>query len=327
MEKFVNDVVFKLHSKFSVEEINIIKQVLYSVSMDYKIEKRSTELATVSNYPKEIQIYLVSRKIDCLSDNTIAIYKYSLERFFGYIDKPIAKIKTEDLRIAYYSLRKESKMGNRSMENQRMIVGTFFRWLFNNDYISKNPHAVITKFKYERKERKALSDLELERLRKACSNSRERAMFEVMFSSGCRVSELVALKISDLNFETKEITILHGKGDKDRTTYFNAPAFLAIQEYLDEKDYVSEYVFTSTRKEHGCLCTRTVQAFCQKLTKKTGIYLHPHKMRRTVATHLLKKGMALEKIQVLLGHEDINTTLQYAKIDLGSVKADYQKYM
>ena len=168
---------------------------------------------------------------------------------------------------------------------------------------------------------------EIEKLRKACKNDLDMAILEVLYSTALRVSELVNLKIEDIDIQNGEVKVTRGKGNKQRISYLSARAIIAIQDYLNNRTWESVYLFENPRKPHNRLSARTIQRHTLALEIKTGIKLHPHKIRRTTATHLWNKGMPLEEIQLLLGHENIETTLIYTNVKKDVVKADHKKFM
>lgn len=328
MEKFVNEVVFRLSTKLTVENIETVKNTLYMVLKDYDLTKKTTDLAVIEDeLPREAKIYLASRLIDGLSESTIKQYHKTLNKFFLIMHKPINEITTEDCRIFFYKLQESGTMHNCSLDTQRAYLKAFFSWLVDNEYLDKNPLAPIKPFKYEKKLKKELTDMEIEQLRKACDDNFERAVIEVLYSTGLRVSELVNLKLEDIDIQNGEITVKHGKGNKERVSYLSARAILAIQDYLEERTWKTKYLFENYRDPHNKLTTKTIQRHTKNLEQKTGIRLYPHKIRRTTATHLWKKGMPLEEIQILLGHENIKTTLIYTNVKRDLVKLDHKKYM
>lgn len=327
MEKLVNDVVLRLVTKIPKENVEIVRNVLYLVLKDYEVTAKTTELAVVENeLPREAKIYLAARHVDGLSDGSIYQYKRTLDKFFAIIPKDIKDITTEDCRIFFYKIQEQNHMSNRSLDTQRSYMMAFFTWIVDNEYSNRNPMTPIKPFKYEKKIKKELTDMEIEKLRHASESSYERAIIEVLYSTACRVSELVNIKLEDIDLAKGEVYIMHGKGNKQRLSYLNAKAIIAIQEYIKDRDYPSVYLFENFRKPHGQLKTAAIQKKMRDLEKKTGIRVHPHKFRRTTATHLWKKGMPLEEIQVLLGHDDISTTMIYTNVNQDAVKADHKKY-
>ena len=328
MEKFVNEIVLKLSTKIPKENIEIVKSVIYLTLNDFEVTAKTTDLAVVNDeLPREAKIYLAARLVDGLSPNSLAQYKRLLDMFFSMITKPVNEITTEDCRLFFYRVQSTSKMGNHTLDNYRSYLMAFFSWLNDNEYIARNPCAPIKPFKYEKKVKKALTDMEIEKIRHAAKNAYERAIIEVLYSTGCRVSELVNIKLEDIDMQNGEVNILHGKGNKQRIGYLSAKAIFAIQDYVGGRDYPTVYLFENFRKPHNQLSTHAIEKKTRELEQRTGIRLHPHKVRRTTATHLLKKGMPLEEIQIVLGHENIATTMIYAKVDTDSVKRNHIKCM
>lgn len=292
MEKFVNEVTAKLMTKFSCEDVVKIREIFYSTLKDYDLVPKKNDIAIVNEeYPRELTIYLASRKIDGLRDKTLKNYRIEIEKLLLFLHKPIKEINTEDLRLYYYEIQKSRNISNVTLNTTRRYINAFFTWLHDNEYIDRNPCAPIKPVKCEKKIKKALTDLEIEKLRMACKNNFERAVIEVLYATACRASELVNIKISDINFDTKEVNIIQGKGNKSRISYLNAKAVIAIQEYLKDRDWETVYLFEATKKPHNHVSIRWIEKTCRDLQDRTGIRIHPHKMRRTAATNLWKKGM------------------------------------
>ena len=134
----------------------------------------------------------------------------------------------------------------------RTIINTFFRWCTSEGYTEKNPCESIRPIKYNKKERGSLSEYEVELMRNGCKTKRDIAMFEVMFSTGCRVSELTKIKIDDIDFDRGELTVF-GKGEKYRTCYLNSKANISVRNYLSERDDDCKYLFVTERKKDGNL--------------------------------------------------------------------------
>ena len=329
MEKFVNEVVERLSHRISAEDLFVVREVLFFVANDYDITPRSTELAVVPDgLPQEVKEFLVTKKIEGLSEATLKQYHGSLKRLFDKVKKPVNQIRTEDLRIYLYKIQEESHMSEVSLENQRTYLVSFFRWLMSNGYLVRDPVANLKPIKYEKKIRQPLTDTEMECLRMACITSRDKAIVEVLYSTGCRVSELIRIKVSDIDFEKREVR-LFGKGKKHRIAYLNARATLNIRLFIGNRGYESEYVFTSDKKPHGALSARTVEDTIKRLGESAGITVKvfPHRIRHTTATDALRKGMPIEQVQQLLGHEKIETTLEYAKVNRDELKEKHAKYI
>ena len=152
-------------------------------------------------------------------------------------------------------------------------------------------------------------------------------LLEVLLSTGCRAGEITGAKLCDLNLEKREMKVV-GKGNKERVCYLNVRSAMKLKEYLNYRNKDSEYIFTpvltSDLEKINVSC---LEVMIRNLGKKLGIEAYPHKFRRTAATVALNKGMPIEEVQIMLGHEQIDTTLIYAKVKNSNVKSSHEKYM
>jgi site-specific recombinase XerD len=206
-------------------------------------------------------------------------------------------------------------------------LSSFFTWLENENYVVRSPLRKIHKIKADKKIKETISDEGLERLRNACENQRDRAMLEILISTGMRVSELIGLDRADINFTERECVVF-GKGSKERTVYLDARAKIHIQLYLESRDDDNPALFVELLKPHDRLGIAGTEIRMRELGKKAGVAkIHPHKFRRTMATIAIDKGMPIEQVQRLLGHEKIDTTLMYAMVNQANVKNSHRKYL
>lgn len=197
------------------------------------------------------------------------------------------------------------------------------------EYICKNPAINIPPIKYERKHKKAMTQLDLEKVRSACKTKREKAIVEMLYSTGCRVTELERLNISDVNFETKEV-FLFGKGDKHRTSYLNAKAEVALKDYLNERSDENPALFVYDRKPHSRLKKSGIELIVKKILERTSdvsTHVTPHVFRHTTATTALDRGMNIVDVSKLLGHRKVETTMEYITTNSESVKNDHHNYV
>ena len=156
---------------------------------------------------------------------------------------------------------------------------------------------------------------------------RNKAMLELMYSSGLRVSELVNLKSHDIDFDNSAVRVF-GKGSKERQVYFDARTKLHLKKYLESREDDNEALFVSLQKPFNRLLISGVEIRLRELGNKLNINkVHPHKFRRTLATVAIDKGMPIEQVQQLLGHQSVDTTLQYAMVNQNNVKESHRKYL
>ena len=326
-EQFVNEFVASVSNDFDEEVLSKIFKKLTVFVNGYEIKPIETSVALYTDYmPGCYQTYFVTRKIEGMSMKSLEMYDLYLKDFFRQVNKPIKSITTNDIRVYLYKVQTQRGISNRSLDTRRTVINAFFEWCCNEEYIDRNPCRNIKKIKFEEKERKPLSSIELEELRNACVTLRDKALFELLYSTGYRVSEVVNLNKTDVNFETKEV-VLFGKGNKHRTSYINARAELALKNYLNSRNDDNEALFVSDRKPHKRLSKFGIEKRIGQLGELAGIQrrVFPHLIRHTTATDGLNRGMGVEEVQAILGHENIATTMIYAKVSKNNVKSHHSK--
>jgi site-specific recombinase XerD len=243
------------------------------------------------------------------------------------IDKNVKAITTDDLREYLTDYQSRSTVSKQSVDNVRRNLSSFFTWLEDENYILKSPVRRIHKIKTTTPVKETYSDDEMERLRDSCKEIRDLAMIDLLSSTGMRVGELVLLNREDIDFNERECIVL-GKGDKERMVYFDARTKLHLQEYLKSRSDTNPALFVGLRSPNERLEIGGVEVRIRKLGRSIGIKkCHPHKFRRTMATVAIDKGMPIEQVQKLLGHEKIDTTLHYAMVKQSNVKNAHRKYI
>lgn len=209
----------------------------------------------------------------------------------------------------------------------RRNISSFFSWLEEEDYILKSPMRRIRKIKTKTVVKETISDEAIEKLRDHCTELRDLAIIDLLYSTGIRVGELVNLDISDLDLEQREC-IVFGKGDKERKVYFDAKAKIHLQRYLDSRSDNNPALFVTLDAPFNRLKISGVEIRIRELGRSLGLNkIHPHKFRRTMATRAIDKGMPIEQVQKILGHSQIDTTMQYAIVNQTNVKNSHQKYI
>ena len=167
----------------------------------------------------------------------------------------------------------------------------------------------------------------VEILRDNCNNLRDRALIDFLLSTGIRVGELVRLNIDDIDFSEREC-VVYGKGDKERKAYFDAKTKIHLLNYIESRTDDNSALFVSLNKPHSRLTESGVELRLREMGKKLGVEkVHPHKFRRTMATRAIEKGMPIEQVQKILGHEQIDTTLRYAMVNQNNVKLSHRKFI
>ena len=278
-----------------------------------------------------INEYIVCRKIGGLSEKTLALYRIVLTHFADSVNKSFAGISAFDIRNYLRTYQEQTSISNRTLDSRRTIICGFFTWLAGEEYISKNPALKIKPIKYERIHKKAMNPVDLEKIRSVLKTPREKAVVELLFSTGCRVSELVNIKVEDINFDTKEVS-LFGKGNKHRISYLNAKAEIAVKEYLSSRKHDSPYLISRERAPYSQTTKANVEKMIRDIeqrAKDQGLSVHitPHVFRHTTATVAINRGMSIMDVSKLLGHEKLDTTMVYVTSDMNSVKANHQNFI
>ena len=327
-EHFRNELISKLSkTQLKSSDLMIVLSAVDAVANNYDFNEKSTELAVYNDiFPKLAELFLQSKRLEGLSENSLTLYRGRLKIFFETMQKNPEEVTTNDIRCFLVGYQKRTGISDRTLDKFRQIINVFYTWLTDEEYITKNPCRNIKEIKYEVTPRRSLTRMELEMIRRACKTKRDLAIVDTLYSTGCRVSELVNMKISDINTEDKSIHII-GKGKKHNTCYFNTNAQLSLNEYMEERKDDNTYLFVTSRRPFNKLSTKNVELIFKKLSISTGIIVTPHIMRHTCATLSLQSGMPLPQVQKMLGHASSDTTLIYAEISKDTIKNSHIKYV
>lgn len=321
MEEKVVNILNEMAEILNIAQMKRLQEVLLKNLSEQKVSKKET--ANI----EYMLMFLDAKKIEGCSARTLQYYRVTIEKLLQKINSPIRKISTEEIRNYLSDYQKINNCSKVTVDNIRRNISSFFSWLEEEDYILKSPMKRIHKIKTTQKVKEIISDEAIERLRDHCSCSRDLAMIDLLYSTGIRVGELVNLNISDVNFEARECVVF-GKGDKERKVYFDAKAKLHLQDYLNSRVDNNPALFVSLDTPYDRLKISGVEIRMRKLGRKLDLpKIHPHKFRRTMATRAIDKGMPIEQVQKILGHSQIDTTMQYAIVNQNNVKSSHQKYI
>ena len=314
-------------------KIRDIRTIIGDVLSRYEISPRQTSIVPHDNIDIElITRFFVAKATAGLSEKSLAYYKFVLQKSLLRIGKRLKNIDTDDIR-AYLTMRRMEKVSNATLDNERRILSSFFTFLNDEGLINKNPTKRVEKVKQKKTRKLPFTEEEMENIRMAAKNDRDRAIIEFLYSTGCRVSEMVALNISDIDFKKREVLVL-GKGNKERTVFLSPRCVATLHLYLNgRKDknpalFVSDGIRSQHKKDKFRFTAAGVEDMIRKAGRKCGIEkAHPHRIRRTTATFALRRGMPIEQVSKMLGHESLETTTIYASSTVEEVKMSHEKFL
>lgn len=325
-EQIINDVIQAMLHHLNNQQLECLKKALEEALNGKQIQKGDVK-ENVEQNKDYVNKFISAKRIEGCSEKSLFYYENTINAMLSSINKNIKHIATDDLRLYLTEYQKKNEISKVTLDNIRRILSSFFSWLEDEDYILKSPARRIHKVKATLCIKNTYSDEEIELMRDVCQNERDLAIIDMLASTGMRVGEMVNLKRSDIDFQERECVVL-GKGDKQRTVYFDARTKIHLQKYLDTRNDDNGVLFVSLRDKSKTLGIGGIENLIRNLGKDAGIKkAHPHKFRRTLATGAIDKGMPIEQVQQLLGHKRIDTTLMYAMVKQSNVKASHRKYI
>lgn len=321
MEEKIVTILNEMAEYLNVSQMKKLQEVMLKA-----FAQNTPEKAEISN-EDYLKMFLDAKKIEGCSDRTIDYYQKTIEHLIGTISTPVRKVTTEEMCEYLADYQKINNCSNVTIDNIRRNISSFFSWLEEEDYILKSPMKRIHKIKTKTVVKSVISDEIIERLRDHCDEIRDLAMVDLLYSTGMRVGELVRLNRDDINLENREC-IVYGKGDKERRVYFDAKAKVHLKEYLDSRTDDNPALFVTLNAPHKRLKISGVEIRIRELGRSVSVErIHPHKFRRTMATRAIDKGMPIEQVQKILGHSQIDTTMQYAMVNQTNVKNSHMKIL
>ena len=306
----------------SNEQLNILHDTLVQAMQELPDTATVEEIA-----PDLVQIFLSAKRVEGCSDKTVLYYDSTIRNVLNAVGKDVREVTTDDLRIYLDRYQSTNGVSKVTIDNIRRILSSFFSWLEDEDYITKSPVRRIHKVKTCKTVKETYSDEALELMRDHSECVRDLAIIDMLASTGMRVGELVKLDRSDIDFANRECIVL-GKGNKQRKVYFDARTKIHLQRYLNGRKDDNPALFVTQQRPYNRLQISGVEIRLRRLGEKLNLNkVHPHKFRRTLATMAIDKGMPIEQVQQLLGHQSVDTTLQYAMVNQSNVKQSHRRYI
>ena len=321
MDEKIVKVLNEMSAYLTIEQMKKLQEVILKTFAENTLERKN-----ISN-EDFLQMFFAAKQIEGCSSRTIKFYKTTLETMFSQIETEVRKITTEEMREYLSEYQKRNNCSNVTIDNVRRNISSFFSWLEEEDYILKSPMKRIHKIKTKKVVKNTISDEAIEKLRDGCKTTRDKAIIDLLYSTGMRVGELVNLNIDDIDLEGREC-VVYGKGDKERRVYFDAKSKVHLKEYIDSRADDNPALFVTLNAPFKRLKISGVEIRLRELGRELKVErIHPHKFRRTMATRAIDKGMPIEQVQKILGHSQIDTTMQYAMVNQNNVKISHHKYI
>lgn len=321
-----DELIAKLANNVDLSTLQMVDMALASVLSDYEVARRETQLSTdVLNLP-ELEIYIAKLRFDNKARSTIGQYRKFLSSMLYYIGKPVDQIMDFDIMNFLNVYAEANNISDSTKNHKRLISSSFFSFLHNRGYITKNPMATIDPIKYVAEIREALTLKEVERMRVACgTNIRDNVVLELFLASGCRVSEVAGMRIENINIQNRCVKVL-GKGLKERLVFFSDRLIVYLELYLNGRR--EGPVVLSVKAPYQGIKKNALENIIRKIARKAGIdkRVFPHLLRHTFASRALNKGMPLTSLCDLMGHASIDTTRIYAKNSTAKIQYEYEMY-
>ena len=306
MDEKIVIVLNEMSAYLTIEQMKKLQEVILKTFAENTLERKN-----ISN-EDFLQMFFAAKQIEGCSSRTIKFYKTTLETMFSQIETEVRKITTEEMREYLSEYQKRNNCSNVTIDNVRRNISSFFSWLEEEDYILKSPMKRIHKIKTKKVVKNTISDEAIEKLRDGCKTTRDKAIIDLLYSTGMRVGELVNLNIDDIDLEGREC-VVYGKGDKERRVYFDAKSKVHLKEYIDSRADDNPALFV------------TLNAPFKRL-KISGVEIRLRELGRELKVERIHP-MPIEQVQKILGHSQIDTTMQYAMVNQNNVKASHQKYI
>ncbi|WP_373779609.1 tyrosine-type recombinase/integrase [Jeotgalibaca porci] len=325
--KLINDLVVNVMTAFPETDEIALAVRIEEVVGNFNAEMKSAD-GIKEDLIDNIKLYISSKRLEGLSELTLEDYYRELMLFEFKVQKPTVRITTADIR--QYLAGNDDVMASTNGK-KLSVINSFFAWLVTEEILLRNPAARIKQMKQPKRLPKALTATELEILREACETLRERAMIEVMYSTGCRLSEISNMRRKDVDWVTASMSVI-GKGNKERIVYLNHKAVFHLERYLEEceeNENECAFLFSTERRPHRQMKGKTIQDLVDKISSRTNIKKNvtPHVFRHTFATLAMDNGIELGDLQQLLGHESPSTTLRYATVSEERKRNAHKRYV
>lgn len=328
-EKFVDGVLEAMAPELPPEALQKLEAVLVTRLRDIRLETESRELVVSDrHWERVLRTWLATKRLENCSEGTLANYGRAIRMMLERLNRRLRDITTNDLRcyLATYQAERQVSLGY--METMRHMISSFFGWLTDEGYIDRDPSRRLRRIKVPEVIKKPYTAAEMEALKRHAASQRDLALLEIMYSTGARIGEIVALNRDQINLTGKDVIIYGQKGKKERYVYLTESCCYHLRRYLDSRMDDNPALFVGSRAPCRRLTKSAVQAMLRKLGAAAGVdHVHPHRFRRTLATDALERGVPIEQVQEILGHSKIETTRIYCTVTEEAVRSSFRRFI
>lgn len=302
--------------------LHILENAIEEQLVKVNVEEITTLPAEVNNSTDEqnqyiIQLFMIKKEE--LKKETMYNYLHAIKKLLTQIDKPLVEMTDIDIKhyLKWYEKRNIPKNGkknkNSTVNNERRYLSAFFNWMRIEKLIFDNPVESVGKKRVDKSQIDYFTQEEIEKLREGCETKRDRAIVEVLRSTGLRVGEFCSIKIEDVDFKTGDVWVQREKGGLNTPAFIDESAMYYLQQYLDERTDAGESLIVGLRAPYNHLKPCGVRAVLKDIAARQGMKckVYPHKFRKTLGMTLKNKGYDIGIIQEVLGHTSPKTTSYY----------------
>lgn len=318
----MHDMEKRLGSVLTVEQMTVAMQQMAEALNSFEVDCISLD-SDEAKAEELLQTFLNAKRLEGRSEKTLERYAYIIKRMCNAIETPVGKISVFHLRN-YLSGERNRGVSDSTLDGTRQILSSYFGWLHKEGLITNNPTVNLKPIKSIKKVRKPYTTVDIRKLEDGCTTDRDKAIMSILLSTGCRISEICALNREDIDFVNKEILVL-GKGNKERTVFINDVTIMLLQRYLESRndDHPALFIGKGTDRMKPGGIRKMLHIVADRVDVENA---HPHRFRRTLATSLINRGMPIQEVAVILGHEKLDTTMRYIYSDKNNTKNSYNKY-
>lgn len=304
-------------------DMDLLEVRFEEIISNYNINRLS-EMEMKEDMKEKIVMFLSAMKIEGLARDTLYGYQLDLEQFARHCPKAVALITTNDIRSFLAAC---DKVMMSTIAKKLSTIKSFFGWLIREEILLRDPSIRIKSPKLPKRLKSSLTIEELELVREHCITLRERALIEIMYSTGCRLSEVAGMKISGIDQQDFSMSVI-GKGDKERVVYISFKAMFHLKKYLNTRKDQCDYIFATSRRPIRQMSNAAIAKEINNIEQRAKLKkpLTPHILRHTFAQLATDAGIELSDLQQLMGHSSPSTTLTYAQVSEERKKQAYRKF-